>query len=442
MTAPRIFVVEDRDSLRKFLCKALEREGYSLISAASGKQAIGMIETETYDLLLTDLKLPGATGIEILAASREKHPRIPVVVLTAFGSVQTAVEAMKLGASDFLEKPLEIDDLYALARSLTHQRGKGNEGEEDKIFQVLGGPPIVGSHPKLKAALRLLSKVATTESTVLLTGESGTGKELFARSLHGLSARSKGPFVAVNCAAIPHNLMENELFGHEKGAFTGAHGRQAGRFELAARGTLFLDEVGELDLAVQGKVLRVLEERCFERVGSGKPIRADVRIVAATNRDLATMVEEGHFREDLFFRLDVFPIELPPLRDRESDVPALARHLLDRAAERLGLPVPAMEPGALDLLQELPWPGNVRQLANVLERALILAEKDSLGANDLREVLRPGTTKSPEESIRQALLNCRGDKKSAAASLGMSYRNLQRKIRQFDLEGFPHYRDG
>jgi DNA-binding NtrC family response regulator len=293
----------------------------------------------------------------------------------------------------------------------------------------------------LRAALRLLERVAPTESTVLLTGESGTGKELFARALHALSPRRTGPWVAINCAAIPETLIENELFGHERGAFTGADRRQAGRFELAEGGTLFLDEVGELPLAVQGKVLRVIEERIFERVGGGKPQRADVRLVAATNRDLEAMAARGTFRADLLYRLNVFPIELPALRERAEDVPLLARHLIEEIAKRHRLAPPRLEEDAAALLAREPWAGNVRELGNLLERAVIIAEGTRLQANDLRPLLKPASSGGGEkESYRQALVAANGDKQQAAESLGVSYRTLLRKVREHDLEGVPKYR--
>lgn len=322
--------------------RALVQDGYEVRSAATVAEGIERLGEGRFDLILTDLKLPDGSGLEVLAACGEHQAGAPVVVLTAFGTVQAAVEAMKLGAVDFLEKPFEIDELLALIGSLIDDgsaqtpdpsaaAGDGSKVADEPpraaVFRPPGAPAIVGSHPRLAAALRLLRKVAPTESTVLLTGESGTGKELFARALHALSPRSAGPFVTVNCAAIPETLMENELFGHEKGAFTGAAKRQAGRFELARGGSIFLDEIGELKLEVQSKVLRVLEERTFERVGGGRSLRADARVVAATNRDLESMVADGGFRRDLFYRLEVFPIELPPLSERSSDVPHLARHL-------------------------------------------------------------------------------------------------------------------
>jgi DNA-binding NtrC family response regulator len=434
----RILIVEDRDSLRRMLELALGQEGYEVATAADGRAGMRLLAERPFDFVLTDLKLPDVSGIEVLEASRAAQPRVPVVVLTGYGTVGAAVEAMKLGAYDFLEKPLEIDDLTRLI-----ERAIGERDEDAvAVFRIAGAPPIVGAHPRLRAAIRLLLRVGPTESNVLLTGESGTGKELFARAIHSLSARRTGPCVALNCAAIPETLIENELFGHEKGAFTGADRRQPGRFEQAEGGTLFLDEIGELPVGVQGKVLRVLEERTFERVGGGRTLRADVRLVAATNRDLAGMVDDGEFRADLFFRLNVFPIELPPLRERASDIPLLARHLLAEIARRHKVePPPRLEEAAAGLLAAEPWPGNVRELANVLERAVILAEGPAIRAIDLRPLLHPLAAPGERERLKQALVAADGDKREAAGILGMSYRTLLRKVKEHDLEGVPKYRE-
>ena len=431
----RLLIVEDRDSLRRMLERALGEEGYEVAAAADGRAGIQLLGERSFDFVLTDLKLPDVSGLAVLEASRTAQPRAPVVVLTGYGTVGTAVEAMKLGAYDFLEKPLEIDDLSRLIERAIGERG------ETAVFRVPGAPPILGAHLSLRAALRLLQRVGPTESTVLLTGESGTGKELFAQAIHALSPRRGGPFVALNCAAIPETLIENELFGHEKGAFTGADRRQPGRFELAQGGTLLLDEIGELPLAVQGKVLRVLEERTFERVGGGRTLRADVRLVAATNRDLAAMVAAGEFRSDLYFRLNVFPIELPPLRERASDIPLLADHLLAEIARRHGVEPPRLEEAAAELLAGEPWPGNVRELANVLERAVILGEGPAIRAADLRPLLRPLKAAGERDRLKQALTAADGDKRRAAEILGMSYRALLRKIKELDLEGVPRYRE-
>ncbi|MEA2560900.1 MAG: two-component system, NtrC family, response regulator AtoC [Acidobacteriota bacterium] len=435
MPTGRILIVEDRDSLRRMLERALSQEGYEVTAAADAQAGIRWVDERPFDLVLTDLKLPDVSGLEVLAASRRAQPRVPVVVLTGFGTVGAAVEAMKLGAYDFLEKPLEIDDLARLIERAIGER------DESVVFHVPGAPAIVGRHPRLRAAIRLLQRVAATESTVLLTGESGTGKEMFSRALHALSPRKEGPFVALNCAAIPESLLENELFGHEKGAFTGADRRQPGRFEMADRGTLMLDEIGELPLSVQGKVLRVLEERTYERVGGGRTLRADVRLVAATNRDLDSMVSEGAFRSDLFFRLNVFPIELPCLRERASDIPLLARHLLGEIARRHKLEPPRLEEDAEQILMDQPWPGNVRELANILERAVILSDGPALRASDLRPLLHLLSPSGERDRVRQALVDTGGDKKKAADLLGMSYRTLQRKVKEYDLEGVPRYRE-
>jgi DNA-binding NtrC family response regulator len=443
MSGARLLVVEDRESLRRMLERALGGEGYRVDAVGDQAAAATALAANGYDLVLTDLMLPVGSGLEVVEACRDHDPPVPVVVMTAYGTVAAAVKAMKLGAVDFLEKPVELEDLFALVKALLRESSPHAEPTAASPVPELvagpGCPPIVGGHRRLQAALRLLRRVAPTETTVLLLGESGTGKELFARALHAMSRRASGPFVAVNCAAIPESLLENELFGHERGAFTGAHRREAGRFERARGGTLLLDEIGELPLPVQGKILRVLEERTYERVGGGEPQRADVRLVAATNRDLEAMVESGDFRSDLYFRLSVFPLELPPLRDRASDVAPLARHLVAGLAERHGLAAPELTGPALDVLTAEPWPGNVRQLANVLERAVILHPGSRLGVAEIREALL-GAEQGEKQQVEDALEQAEGDKRRAAELLGTSYRTLLRKVRQYDLEGFPRYR--
>jgi len=440
MRKGRLLLVEDRASLARMMERALVGEGYEVAVARDAEVARERLRGGAFDLVLTDFKLPGDSGLAVVSACRALSPPVPVVVMTAYGTVETAVEAMKRGALDFLEKPVDLEDLFQLLTGVL-----GSAGSNER-FEAPGAPPIVGSHPRLKAALHLLSRVAPTESTVLLSGESGTGKELFARALHALSPRRGGPFVAVNCAAIPETLVENELFGHEKGAFTGAGRREPGRFEVAAGGTLLLDEIGELPQAVQAKVLRVLEQRTFERVGGSTSLAADIRLVAATNRDLAAMVEAGNFRQDLFFRLDVFPLTLPPLRERPSDIPALARHLIHEIAGRIGREPPHLSSEACELLAGESWPGNVRQLANLLERALILAEGSRLDAANLVPLLTPpgaiSEAGSERERLREALTAAEGDKHRTADILGWSYRTVLRKVREHDLGGVPRYRSG
>ncbi len=451
MTTPRsVLVVEDRGSLRRLIERALSAEGHEVQAAETVREALSMLEGCAFDIVLTDLKLPDATGLDVLDAVRQTNPHTPVVVMTAFGEVSVAVEAMKRGATNFLEKPVEIDDLLRMVPELT-----GDTPDVRPGLSVPGGPLIIGRHPRLRAAIRLVERVAPVDSTVLLLGESGTGKELFARAVHGLSARSEGPFVALNCAAIPESLIENELFGHEKGAFTGASSRQTGRFEEAEGGTLLLDEIGELNLAVQAKVLRVLEDRTFQRVGGGRTRTADVRLVAATNRDLEGMVEAGGFRSDLFYRLNVFPIELPALRERASDVPLLCDYLLERLAakQRSARQRSAKEgaapeheervrlsEGAIALLCEEKWPGNIRQLANVLERAVILTPGNVIERSDIEALIEPLAEKDDREVLREALRETDGDKKAAAQLLGVSYRTVLRRVKEHHLEGFPRYR--
>ncbi len=446
MSERHVLVVEDRDTLRRMLGRALTSDGYRVSAVADGESAVERLEggggdggEGGFDLVLTDLRLPGISGMDVLRAARARRPAVPVIVLTGFGNVPTAVEAMRLGAYHFLEKPVDVDDLSRLVAEALGDLEPGGPAAEGLV--VDGGPTIVGRHPRLRAALRLLERVAPTESTVLLTGESGTGKELFARAIHRLSPRRAGPFVAVNCAAIPEGLVENELFGHEKGAFTGADRRQFGRFEKADGGTLFLDEVGELGAAVQGKVLRALEERRFERVGGGSTLSVDVRLVAATNRDLEAMVADGTFRSDLYFRLAVFPVELPPLRERSSDIPLLARHLLRRIAERHGRAAPVPSEQAFEMLVERPWSGNVRELANVLERAVILTEGPRIEASDLEPLLAPLDDAGERDRIKRALEQAAGDRDRAAEILGISRRTLLRRIGRHDLGGYPEYRD-
>ena len=431
----KLLVVEDRESLRRMLERALADEGHEVASAEDVGSALARLARgERFDLVLTDLKLPGGSGLDVLAASRAAQPEVPVVVLTGFGTVATAVEAMKRGAADFLEKPVDLAALFELVRSLVGERAPAER------FEVAGAPAIVGGHARHRAALRLLRRVAPSATTVLLTGESGTGKELFARALHALSPRAAGPFVAVNCAAIPETLVESELFGHERGAFTGADRRRAGRFELARGGTLLLDEIGELPLGVQAKVLRVLDDHGFERVGGGETLRADVRLVAATNRDLAEMVARGEFRSDLLYRLEVFPIALPSLAERREDVPQLARHLLAELADRHRVTAPELDETAFAALCEAEWPGNVRQLANVLERAVILHAGERLSAAGVARLLGAGEVLDERRRLRAALENSGGDKKLAAQRLGLSYRTLLRKVRELDLAGVPRYR--
>jgi DNA-binding NtrC family response regulator len=377
---PPLLVVEDRRSLGEMLAETLRKEGYEVELVVRGDVAVQRLrESGPYLAVLTDLRLPGADGLVVLRAARTVDPFLPVFLITGFATVETAVAALKQGARDYFPKPLEMERVLDGLRAACEPRrallAMPSTSE--------GLPDLVGSAPPFAGAVSALRRVAPTDATVLLLGPSGSGKELFARALHQLSRRSLGGFVAFNCAAVPETLVESELFGHERGAFTGANARHAGRFEQAHRGTLFLDEIGEVPLATQAKLLRALEEHRITRLGGEGEMAVDVRVVAASNRDLAEAVAGGAFRRDLFHRVAVFPIHLPALAERREDIPALALYLLERAGNRHGVGVPVLQPAAMAALVLAPWPGNVRELANLLERVAILAEGRSVGINEL-----------------------------------------------------------
>jgi DNA-binding NtrC family response regulator len=382
---PPILIVEDKDSLRLMLRHALEAHGHQVVEASDQPGAERVLASVRPGVVLSDLRLPEGTGLGVLRAAKELDPELPVVVMTAFGSIQDAVDAMKHGALDFLAKPVDPDHLLILVGRALAQRRLATENVllREELAVRRGAPQIVGDDPGLTHVMASLQRAAATDATVLLEGESGTGKELFARTLHALSPRAGEPFVAINCAAIPGTLLETELFGHEKGAFTGASTRKAGRFELAHRGTLFLDEIGDLELSLQAKILRALEEKRFERLGGTVSLHVDVRIVAATNRNLKAAVNARQFREDLYFRLSVFPITIPPLRDRPADIPLLAKYFLERFCGEMKKPVLSLAQSALDELCAYPWPGNVRELQNCIERTVILTEGDTIHARHL-----------------------------------------------------------
>src|SRR5918999_4315864 len=375
-----VLLVEDKDSLRTMLRHALEAKGHEVMEARDEAEAVQQLRQSRPAVVLTDLKLPNGDGLGVLRAAKELDPELQVVVMTAYGSIQDAVTAMREGAMDFLAKPVDPDHLLLMVERAIAQRRMLTDYILLKEEMALrrGAPKIIGDDPKLKQVIQQLHRAAGTDATVLLEGESGTGKELFARSLHALSPRAEGPFVAINCAAIPDTLLETELFGYEKGAFTGAVGRKPGKFEMAHRGTLFLDEIGDLPLALQAKILRALEEKRFERVGGTASVQVDVRLVAATNRGLKAAVAARRFREDLYFRLSVFPITIPPLRERPGDVPLLARYFVDRFCRDLKKKPLVLSPGAAEQLQTYRWPGNVRELQNCIERAVILADGDTI----------------------------------------------------------------
>jgi DNA-binding NtrC family response regulator len=461
--AAPILLVEDKDSLRAMLRHALEDQGHTVVEATDQEEALRLVREARPDLVLSDLRLVSGDGVGVLRGAKDIDPELPVIVMTAYGSVQDAVVAMKEGALDFLAKPVDPDHLLLLvARALTQRRlAAENLVLREELAARRGAPAIIGEAPSLKRVISTLHRAAGTDTTVLLLGESGTGKELFARTLHASSPRADGPFVAINCAAIPETLLETELFGHEKGAFTGATARKAGRFELAHRGTLFLDEIGDLPLALQAKILRALEEKRFERVGGTQSLQVDVRVVAATNRNLKTAVAAKQFREDLFFRLSVFPVDIPPLRERAGDVEILARHFIDRFCRELKKKPLALSPEAIDELGRYSWPGNVRELQNCIERAVILTEGDVIRPRHLnlsfRDAIATGAPPDPwdeidlsgtladasrrvlgeveRRKILQALKDAVGQKPRAADLLQLSYKTLLQKMKDYGIDG-------
>jgi len=393
-SADPILLVEDKAALRAVVRQTLEAEGFAVEEAADGQKAIDRLRRERFALVLTDLRLPKASGHEVLQAAAGADPSTPVILMTAYGTIRDAVEAMREGAWDYLEKPVDQDHLIALVRkALEHQTVvRENRALKERFARDLGGPEILGESAALRQSLEQVQRVAGTDATVLLLGESGTGKELFARAVHHQSPRRERPFLALNCAAIPDNLLESELFGYEKGAFTGATASKRGKLEIADRGTLFLDEIGDLPPALQGKLLRVLEQKQFERVGGNDTRTVDIRLVAATNKDLRALAGTPAFRQDLYFRLSVFPITIPPLRDRREDVTLLARHFAACfAAEQKRRGPVTFDPAALDAMREYSWPGNVRELENAIERALILGDGNVIHVEHLHLPVAPET---------------------------------------------------
>ena len=444
---PVILVVDDEKNTREGLARAL-RGDYEVAEAENGLRALEWLETQAADVVLSDLRMPGLDGMALLARLLARDPRPVVILLTAYGNIETAVEAMRRGAYDFLAKPVNLDRLELLLKRALGERRLDAENQRLKaqLDAKFGFENIIGASPAMQEVFQTIRQVAPTRATVLIQGESGTGKELVARALHQCSPRAQGPFVPVHCAALAPTLLESELFGHEKGAFTGAVERRRGRFELADGGTLFLDEVGEIDPALQVKILRVLEERKFERVGGTETVEVDVRLVAATNRDLKKRVEEGVFREDLFYRLYVVSLTLPPLRARDGDIVLLAQHYLKALAAENGKALKGLTPEAMDALTAYAWPGNVRELRNVIERMVVLSHGDRLGVRDLPANLRaaaghggagarPGTALRDAERqlIEEALRRHKGHRTRAARDLGISRRTLHRKLNEFGL---------
>ena len=442
---------------------ALERQDHAVLEARDQSEAVRLLQQAQPAVVLSDLRLPEGDGFGVLRAAKEIDSDIPVIVMTAYGSIEDAVKAMKEGAMDFLAKPVDPDHLLLLVNRARERRRIVTENllMKEELAVRRGAPQLVGDDASLRKVFASLQRAAATDATVLLEGESGTGKELFARSLHALSPRADAPFVAINCAAIPENLLETELFGYEKGAFTGAVQRKPGKFEMAHRGTLFLDEIGDLPIGLQAKILRALEEKRFERVGGTGSVQVDVRLVAATNKGLRAAVAARRFREDLYFRLSVFPITVPPLRERPGDIPLLARYFVDRFCRDLKKKSLVLSPGAMEDLQSYRWPGNVRELQNCIERAVILAEGDTILPRHLNlsfaaplqseepvspfanfdltgtltEVTRRITAQVERAKIEEILKEAQGNKGRAAELLQISYKMLLGKLKEHGIEG-------
>ncbi|MDQ3133739.1 MAG: sigma-54 dependent transcriptional regulator [Acidobacteriota bacterium] len=456
---PDILLVEDKESLRRVLRLTLEQAGYRVAESPDARAAAAEIARTRFRLILTDLRMPHGSGLDVLRAARTADADVPVVVMTAYGSIDEAVQAMKDGAHDFLQKPVDSNHLLLLINRALEQARLRTENVllREEWSRRYGFPRIIGESDSIKRAVGETQRVSPTEATVLLLGESGTGKELFARAVHHLSPRRDQPFVAINCAAIPETLIESELFGHERGSFTGATERRPGKFELASGGTIFLDEIGELPLNVQGKLLRAIEEKIVDRIGGRVPVPVDIRIVAATNRDLQSAAEQGEFRRDLYFRLAVFPVEIPPLRERGDDVLLLARHFAAQFGRELRKREAVLSEAALAMLQQHHWPGNVRELENAIERACILADSSLLEARDLGLAAPKATdeesqalagldlsgtlAEAAERAVRiverrkiaDALRASDGNKTRAAEAIGVSYKTMLTKIKDYEL---------
>src|SRR5215831_10980548 len=441
------------------LSTAIKKAGYTVDEAADGNSAAEKLRKQPHQLVITDLRLPTLSGLEILKIQKETDSTIPVLLMTAFGTIEEAVAAMKQGAFDFVPKPVDISHLMLLIDRALEQRRLRLENIllKEEFQRTYGIPKIIGDSPAIQAISQAIQRVAPTDATVLLTGESGTGKEVFSRAIHQLSPRRDKPFVTVNCAAIPDTLIENELFGHEKGSYTGAFARKAGKFELADQGTMFLDEIGELHISVQAKVLRVIEEQCFERIGGLETIRVDARVVAATNRNLQELVARKEFREDLFFRLSVIPIHIPPLRERISDVRLLAQFFVDKFSKDLHRQGLQLNPEAARALEEYSWPGNVRELQNTIERSVILSDGKSIQPQDLNfafqqrkepddfahvldlsgslsDVAGRAASAAEKLKIKQVLELSNWNKTLAAETLKVSYKTLLNNVKEYELE--------
>ncbi len=445
-----VLIVDDDRNLCKVLKGLIEKAGCKVLTAHDVDTVIPIIDEQDLDLIITDLKMPGKSGMDLLTLSHERKPGVPVIMITAYGDVETAVTAMKRGAYDFISKPFDEDELLNVARKALNESQKNKElistYFEEGAFLL---PDIIGMSPAIRNVFRVVRRIAHTDSTVLITGETGVGKELVARAIHLMSRRSEYSLIKVNCSAIPENLLESELFGYERGAFTGAVTNKPGRFELADRGTIFLDEIGEIPLHLQTKLLTVLQDRTFERVGGMKTIKVDMRIIAATNRDLEEAVHSGGFRSDLFYRLNVVPITVPPLRERTDDLVPLIEYFLKRFSAKYGRGIPGVTPDVMAAFTNYPWPGNIRELENVLERMILLSETDILDleltpgeirgtvstkvSSTLKEKIKADAHVTEKQMIMAALDKTNQNRTKAAYLLGVSRRTLQNKIKEYGL---------
>ncbi|MGE0870605.1 MAG: sigma-54-dependent transcriptional regulator [Kofleriaceae bacterium] len=476
MQPAKILVADDEQNLRRVLVALLRREGHEVVQAASGTEAIERLAD--VDVVITDLRMPGADGMEVLRTASKNHPHVPVIMITAYGSVGQAVEAIKAGAFDYIEKPFEQDSIRAIVEKAIGQAAANRTAPRSTLYahdlESRGRFGLIGQSPEMQSIFAVIEKVADTPSTVLITGESGTGKELVAKALHEQSSRKAGPFIKINCAAIPKTLMESELFGYEKGAFTGATSSKPGRFELADGGTLFLDEIGEIPVEMQVKLLRAIQESEFERVGGLKTIKVNVRLITATNRDLEQEIQRGNFREDLYYRLNVVPLQIPALRVRKGDIPLLTQHIIKKFNERLKKQIAGISEDALAALESHAWPGNIRELENVLERTILFCQHERIARSDLqlsgshdtspppsassasgpvavveeddedvvdssgapgslKEIVRAETSRVQRELIVKALDETGGNVTQAARLLKISRKSLQMKMKELGL---------
>lgn len=449
-----ILVIDDKDSMREMVSQTLAEEGYTVESAANGPEGIEKARETDFDLVITDMRMPDMDGLDVVSNIKKINNDTAVIVMTAYGTIETAVSAMKKGAYDFLTKPFDTDHMLVLVdKALQSQRIVAeNEVLREELGYTAGMEQIIGRNEKIVDVIKLVKKVSGSDTSVLLQGESGTGKELFARAIHNISPRAKKPFIAINCAAIPRELLENELFGSERGAFTGSVARKIGKFEIANEGTIFLDEIGDMDIALQAKLLRVLQERTIERLGGTRSTRVDTRVIAASNADLKELIGQKRFREDLYYRLSVFPITIPPLRERRDDIPALTDHFVQKYCQEMNKPQMSVAKDTLNIMERYHWPGNVRELENTIERAIILCEGKKIkpehmairlssdsdirlreGAG-LKEIGAAAQGKAERAAIIRILNQVRGNKRRCAQILKIDYTTLFDKIKKYEID--------